>query len=278
MSMKVIARAGAGKIGAVGAAEAACVDLGAIEKVEFTFDQEVYPATDAANLDMEIENSLGAVKCGLKLTLQDFTAANLAKAMGATDNLDGTVSFSATGTSAPYYAGYFHGFKVEGTVKTLHLCRFRIKPGSSLQLSNTGAQQVLDLDCQIAVDPDSTYDYDVFSWEIEAAAAAAPTFTVAPADDATAVAKAATTVVTWTSPVVILAEDVNEQHFHVIDADDNIADGVLSINAAGLVVTFTKTTAWPASKKQHPISVKGVRNLAGVKSVATIGTNFTTGV
>lgn len=277
MSMKVIARAGAGKIGAVGAAEAACVDLGAIRKVEFIFDQEVFVATDASNNDMEIENALGAAKCGLKLTLEDFTAANLAKAMGATDNLDGTVSFSASGTSAPYYAGYFHGFKVEGATKALHICRFRIKPGSTLQLSNTGEQQVLELDCQIAVDPDSVYDYDVFSWELEAAAEAAPTYAVVPADDATAVAKAVTTVVTWTSPVALLAEDVHDRNFYVLSADDSVKAGALSIDATHKIVTFTPTAAWTATTKFHPVSVKGVRNLAGVKSVATIATNFTSG-
>lgn len=277
MSNKVIARAGAGKIGAVGAAEAACIDLGAIRKVEFTFDQEVYVATDAASNDMEVENSLGAIKCGLKLTLEDFTAANIAKALGATDNLDGTVSFSASGTSSPYYAGYFHGFKIAGTARVLHVCRFRVKPGSSFELSNSGAQQLIELDCQIGVDPDSSYDYDVFSLEIEAAAEAAPTFAVVPADDATAVAKAATTVVTFTSPVAILSEDVDEAHFFVIAADDSIKAGALAIGATNKVVTFTPTAAWAATTKFHPTAMKGIRNLAGVKSVATVATNFTTG-
>jgi hypothetical protein len=274
MSNFVIARAGAGKLGSVGAAEAAASDVGSIAKVEFSYDRDVYEATDASAGDMVVEQELGPTKCGLKLTLQEFTAANVARALGTT--FDGTGIANSDSNTPAYFSGYFHGFKIGGVPHLLHIVRGSIKPSALMGLGGSD-QKELEVEVTVMTDPDSTYGYSAFKFIRDVADTTPPTISsVSPANGATAVAKAITTPVVVTFDGPVRTEDITDKTVQVFASAGTIKAGTLVVSAAG-VVTFTPTTAWAASTAYTVVVVRGIRDVAGNALAATQVTTFTTG-
>jgi hypothetical protein len=273
MSDFVIARAGAGKMGTVGAAEAACRDLGAIKKVEFTHERDVYEATDASRGDMVVEQELGPSKVGLKLTLQQHSAANVAMALGTT--ADETGIANNDDTEVPYFTGYFHGFKIGGVPHLLHIVRGAIKPSALLALGGSD-QKEIEVDVTVMVDPDSPYAYSAYKFIPDVADATAPTIAnVSPADAATGVSKAVGTTVAITFSEPIRAEDITDKTVLVYAASGATKAG--SLVASGNTVTFTPATAWAATTEYHVAVIRGIRDVAGNALAATSVTKFTTG-
>jgi len=272
MSNFVIARAGAGKIGAVGATEAACADIGSIKSVKLSVEQEVVNATAANALDMIVESAFGASTVTLTLELEELTAANVQRVL----NLEADNSFSGDVEAPTYFSGYFHGFKIGGESKTLHIVRAMAKPGSELNLS--GEQQVLTLECQCMVDPTSAFAYKVFGFLADTADTTAPTVaSVVPTAGATAVAKAVTTVVTWTFSEAVRAEDLTADKFVVVSDAGAVKAGTLSHGATADIVIFTPDAAWAATTKYIVGPRRGVRDVAGNILAADALTVFTTG-
>lgn len=274
MSNFVIARAGAGKIGAVGAAEAACTDIGSIKSVKLSVETEVTNATASNALDMIVETAYGASNVTVTLELEELTAANVQRVL----NLDANNAFSGDVATPTYFSGYFHGFKIGGAAKTLHIVRAMAKPGSELSLG-AGDQQVLTLECLCMVYPESTFGYKVFKFLDDTADTTAPTITgVVPANAATGVAKAVSTVITWTFSEAIRLEDVRDENFFAIPAaGGSPIAGALSLGTNNTVVTFTPTSAWGATTTYLACARHGVRDVAGNGLVADSFTTFTTG-
>lgn len=287
MSNTVLRRVGTCSLGAVGAIESACTDLGShngqasIEEVDLAVSMEERKATDAGLNDAVVEVAFGAADAKLTLTgVQQITAANIAKALHAAETTNGLV-FNGGGGEPEYFSGYFHGFKVDGEPKILHIVKGYITPSTSLKLGKE--QQKLDLPVTLVADPDSTFSldgttYTMFAFLPDTVDTTAPTISsVVPADAATGVAKAATTVVAWTFSEAIRAADVHDRNFFIHDAAGAIKAGTLSLGTNGTVVTFTPTTAWAATTEYHAVAQKGVRDLAGNKLAAASVTQFTTG-
>lgn len=273
MSNFVIARAGAGKMGAVAAAEGACLDLGSIAKVEFGYERDTYEAT-AANLgDAVVEQELGPTKCSLKLTLQEFTRANVARALGTTGDETG-IAENPSNTPV-YFSGYFHGFKIEGVPHLLHIVKGAIKPSALMGLGGSD-QKELEVEVTVMADPDSAFGYKIYKFIPDVADTTAPTIsTISPAAGATNVAKAVTTPVVVTFSEAVRAEDVSDKTVQVFASTGAIKAG--SLATVGAVVTFTPTTAWAATTAYTVVVVRGIRDVAGNALAATTVSTFTTG-
>lgn len=273
MSNFVISRVGTVKIGVAGAAEAACVDVGSTRDAELKASREKATATSAKANDAIVEVSYHSPKASLALTLEEITTANLVKALGAVEE-GGAIKVKTDNTDPIYYAVYVHGFKVDGVAKVLHIPRCEISADATLKIGGN-EQMVLPLSVEAYADPNST---DLFEFVAESTDVTAPTITgVVPADAATGVAKAATTVVTWTFSEAIRTEDVTSQRFFVHADDGSVKAGALTIGTNNTVVTFTPSTAWAATTKYHTVAVAGVRDVAGNALAATNVTDFTTG-
>lgn len=103
----------------------------------------------------------------------------------------------------------------------------------------------------------------------------APTVTVVPAANATAVAVTATVVWTFSEALALLT--VNTGNFLVVkDTDGTNVAGALTLNAARTVVTFTPTANLTAATAHRAIVTTGVTDLAGNKIATTSVTKFTT--
>lgn len=279
----VIARAGTGKIGAVGAAEGACVDVGSIRKVTFSTSTEIKTATAHNRNDQVVLRKKGPVSATLTLELEEITTANLARVLGCETDSEGRLYEASGNTDIPEFSGYFEGFEINGEACKLHIVRASADPSGEVTLD--GEQQVLTLQCQLMPYDSSTFTmptsgdaYDTYAFLPDVADTTAPTISsVTPADGATGVAKAATTVVVWAFSEAIRSEDVTAERFFVHDDSGNVKAGTLSVNGAGTEVTFTPGAAWAATTDFHAVVVAGVRDVAGNRLAATSVTQFTTG-
>lgn len=103
----------------------------------------------------------------------------------------------------------------------------------------------------------------------------APTVTVVPANNATAVAVGSTVV--WTFSEALSLSTVNSANFMVVnDATGANVAGALTINAARTVVTFTPTANLAAATAFRAVATTGVKDLAGNALAAPSVTKFTT--
>jgi phi13 family phage major tail protein len=103
----------------------------------------------------------------------------------------------------------------------------------------------------------------------------APTVTVTPANNATAVA--AGTAIVWTFNEQILASTVNKANFMVQKADASAqVTGTLSLDATGKVVTFTPSANLTAATQYMAIATVGVQDLYGNALATPSVTKFTT--
>lgn len=289
MGNTVLSRVGICSLGAVGAAEAACTDMGShvetgkasIETLVLSATAEENTATDAGLNDMVTDVMLSAAKVSVAITgVQQITKDNIAKALNATATANGVV-FSGGGGEPTFFSGYFHGFKLDGDPKILHIVKGYITPNASLGLGKD--QQKPDIAITCMADTDSTFEldgetYKVFAFLPDTVDTTAPTVsTVSPADTTTAVAKAATTLVTWLFSEAIRSADVHSRNFFVYTEAGAEKAGTLSLSGDGLTVTFTPTTAWGATTTYHAVAANGIRDLAGNALVAKKLTWFETG-
>lgn len=277
----VIAQAGAGKVGAVGASEAACRDLGSVKEVSLVTKGVTYSATQANRGNQPVLKSKGPTDYSLTLVLEEITKENFAASIDASIDSTGKVSVNSQNQAMEYWCGYFHGFLIDGVAKTLHILKASVVPDSTAKLGTDGEQQLISLTYELMVDVDSVLvdaegaAIDVLEFVADAVDTTAPTCTVVPATAATAVAKAAGGTVVWTFDEPIRAEDVNDAHFYVHADDGAMVAGTLT--RTDTTVTFTWTGALAGTKEYYAIAKKGVRDVAGNKMVADKSTVFTTG-
>lgn len=278
LNAKVLSRVDTIKFGAVGALESACTDIGSVPEAELTIEMDENVATDAADLDAVVAVAYSGVKGTLKFTAQDITKANVALAMGGTVSTNDVYITPGNMAVPTYYTVYVRGAYLDGTAALWHIVKCYFKPGAGLKLGKD--QQTLEMTGTLMSNPASvgTLGYSMVAIKPIAADTTPPTIaSVVPLDAATAVAKAATTVVAWTFSEAIRTEDVTAGRFFVHDDTGATKAGTLSIGTNDTVVTFTPSAAWAATTKFHAVVVAGVRDTAGNALAANYITDFTTG-
>lgn len=276
LNAKVLSRVDTVKIGAVGALEAACTDLGSVFDAELMIEMDENVATDAADLDAVVAVAYSGVKGTVTFTAQDITKANVALALGgevSTNDVYVTPGNMATPT---YYTCYIRGSYMDGTAAVWHIVKCYFKPGTGLKLGKE--QQTLTFTGTLMSDPSAvaTLGYSMFAVKSAATDTTAPTVTIVPADAATGVL--ATANIVWTFSEAIRAEDVTPAKFFAFKADGTAVAGALSIDTAHEVVTLNPTASLDASGVYNAVAVGGtggVRNVAGIPLAATSATQFT---
>lgn len=268
----VIAPVESVKIGAEGAAEGACVDLGSVKEVVFSKQSSVEYATSSKYHGAKMEAVEFDPEAKLSIVGEEITLANIALALGAT--VDGTelVSDGGGGAITPKTA-YVRGWVMDGAKKILHVRRIVIQPGSELKLGRD--QQNYKLDCDCLVDQDSADGYKLFKFADDDTDAVAPTVSsVSPADAATDVAIAANITVTFSEAV--RSSDVNTRTIIVHDDAGTVVAGAVTLSADGTQAVFNPTSDLANSTKYHVVVVAGIRDVAGNALAATSSTEFTT--
>lgn len=288
MGNTVLKRVGKVALGAVGALEAACEDLGsnaamglaAIEEVELDVQMDENVATDPAYNDAVTDVDFSGVKCNAVLRgVTYITAKNLAKAMHATETNTGNLVFSGGGGTPNYFTGYLHGFRLDGDAKILHICKAYVKPGTSLKLGKE--QQKVDIPLVLMVDLDNEYTLDdktyrMWAFKDDSADSTAPTVsTITPAADATAIAVG--TTITWEFSEAIRSEDMTTKNFFAFkDTDGAAVTGALTISGDNKTVTLTPASNLSAATRYGRVANQGVRDTAGNPLAAKHTKFFTT--
>jgi len=278
MAAIVLSRVESFKLGAYGASEASSTDAGSCRTLELNVTVEENVGTSAAFGDAIVEALFSGTRASVKVELEDITLDNLAKTIGGTVS-GSDILLDGIGGTPTYFTLYARGFKADGTAKYLHGVKCYIKPNSGIKLGKD--QQVLSLEIVLMCDPASALGYKTLKFATATVDTTPPTISsVSPADAATAVAKAVTTLVVWTFSEAIRNEDVNAAHFFVHQDDGTLKAGTLALGTNYTVVTFTPSALWAATTKFHAVVIGGtggVRDTAGNALAATSVTDFTTG-
>lgn len=273
MANEVVGQVSDVLIGAYGAAIGACTSLGGCEEAETIASAAASYATDHTGRKKKGNES----DKNYQLNFTGLTAIakqNLAYAIGAAVSGD---ELNAAGTAAlmTEYTVYVTGLFSDGAIHTLHCFKAVIPIDGAWKQGKE--QTKLDLTLEMFYDESAG-----LYWETTAGAVdtTPPTVsTVSPADGATAVAKAATTVVDWTFSEAIRSEDVHAGNFFIIAAlAGTIVAGTVAVqNAGNTIVRFTPTGAWSATTAYVAVANKGVRDVAGNKMAAQSTSDFVTG-
>lgn len=263
------------KIGAVGASEAACTDVGSVAEVTVAHEADNEMARSSKLHGQVVEVVEFDPEDTVTFICEEITGANVATAFGAV--VDGTtIKYSGSGGTPTYKTIYVRGQDIDGVAKVLHVKKAYIQTGSELQLGRE--QQTLEITAQMLALTSEPADEQVFKYSNASADTTAPTISSSvPADGATGVAKAVSTTFSWTFSEPVRSEDINDKHFFITDDSGNVKAGALTTNATNDVVTFTPGTAWAATTKYLATCVKGVKDVGGNELAATDVRDFTTG-
>lgn len=270
MSNYVLSRVGSVKIGAVGAAEGACTDIGSVREVEFAWSQDVEKATSSALNDATVEVAYSASEGTLSIIAEEITANNLALAMGATVN-GSAVEFDGGGGTPTYKTVYVRGYQLDGSPGYLHIKKCAIKPEGGLKLGKE--QQLLTMEFVVMADPTASNGKMAKFGPLTIDTTPPTISSTTPASNATAVAVSSTFV--WTFSEAVRADDVTNAAFYVFkDTDGSAVAGTVSVSSN--VVTFTPASNLTAATAYRAVAAKGVRDVAGNALVATDVRKFTT--
>ena len=264
-------------VGAYGAAQGACTSIGPCEELTLT------PG-------LAVEYSENAAVLGARVGAYGHTPTLVAAFVGLTSvgatQLQYAVFAEANGNELQSDGGagplvektvYVTGVFADGLEHTLKLNKVVFASPSEWKQSRV--QNKLTINAEVLYDTSAAAGQNFYLTTAGATDTTPPTIsTVSPADAATAVSKAISTVVEWTFSEAIKVEDVTDEHFLVHQDDGTIKAGTVAFaDAACTIVRFTPTAAWAASTKFHPTVIKGVRDLAGNKLAASSSTDFTSG-
>lgn len=140
-----------------------------------------------------------------------------------------------------------------------------------------GVMQIVTMDDQIKVGP-VIFGYGTvkltFKKDFNTDSTPPSVSTVTPSNGTTGVD--ADTIVVWEMSEAIMPEDVNDEHFHVVDSTNGATKaGTLLLSGAGTIVTFTPLTNFTVGRMYLPRVEAGVRDLHANQMVAAYGSRFT---
>jgi hypothetical protein len=250
-------------IGAVGADEGSCTDVGSVKETDHKHDVKNEVARSTALKGAVVEVVEKEADDTLTIEIENASLLVVALAMGAT--VDGTdIKYSGPAATPAYRKIFVYGQEIEGVAKRGVFKKAYVKPGSSLPLN--GTQQTYKLECMLLADPDEPVDEKVYIYTNVSADTTAATMTAAPVQDAAAQARSV-------HPALTFNEEVNAgdvaARFYCFRTDTG-ADipGTLAAGTGNTVFAFTPTSTLPATTLIAYGVSAGVRDLAGNASLA----------
>lgn len=265
LDKKVLTRVDEVFIGAVGASKAACTDYGSCRAFTMTTSVEENTATDASSNDAVCAVAFSGQTGTASFIFEDISKENLAACLGGT--VSGSDVYFAPSSTPTYRTAYVTGYEMDGDPADVHLFKFYIKPGTTINLNKE--QQLLEVEATLMVNSDGKM------WEItnETIDTTPPTVTTSPVDGATGVATSANVV--WTFSEAIRSDDITARNFFVMQADGTAVPGTLTYDAAVTGITFDPTSALSGATA-HIAVCSYARDVAGNQLAAKSVTNFTT--
>ncbi len=258
------------------------LDMGFVSKVELDLTAEQLALLVAAYGKAPV----GFIRLGeeAKITcaFQQVNTTNYAKVIqGATRNTSG----SASNISSGAYGGtrmtpmLFTYVPLDSTLSAFSLTAWKVTPGPNTKIMLNEQQQDLAVEFLPAIDHSKADGFKMWAFgDITVVPdAVAATATYSPADDATGVAVAVAPTITFNKamdPATLIGANI--QMFAALDvgAQTPIA-GVVSVNAAGTVATFTPNSSLSGSTAYNIIVSSGCKSASGV-AFAGAKTSFTT--
>lgn len=253
-----------------------------------TVNSETLYADDIA---YDSVSSMGDVE--VELNVAEIDTADYAALMGHVLDSAGGIDAKATDI-APYVALGFRRRMANKKFRYVWLYKGRFMPSEedAQTKADTPAYQTPTISATfIARQADERWKYTATEGDpgvtapflstffnavyIPGADTAAPTVTVVPANNATAVVVSANIV--WTFNEAIQASTVSDANFLVQKADGSgVVAGSLTLDSTGKIVTFDPTANLTAATQYMGIVTVGVKDLAGNALAAPSITKFTT--
>jgi hypothetical protein len=264
------------KIGLAGASEGACTDVGSMESISIEQKVATEYATDASMGGAQTKARSHSPDLTMKMTMEYWTAANLARATGGT--VSGTKLQIGSGLVGPRtaYTIYAKGMCVKDEIlQMLHAWRMVILPQTVIEPKKE--QSRIEIECQLLADKSQSAPEWFYTLDNSAADTTPPTVaSTDPADNATSVAR--TKVVAITFSEAIRGEDVNWQHFSIYKVSDHtLMTGNWSVqDAGGTIVQFTHGSQFGATTEYQGCAKAGIHDLAGNQLAEDFMFSFTT--
>ena len=263
LDAKVLTRVDEVFFGAVGAAKAACTDMGSCRSFSYVTSVSENVATDASKNDAVCAVRFSEQQGTATFVFEDITKENLALALGGMVS-GNSVVFSPSGTPT-YRAAYITGGEMDGAASEVKLHKFYVKPGTTRNFDKE--QQLLEIECTLMIDSNG----DMVTEQPVSADTTAPTVTVSPADADTNVVVSANVV--WTFNEMIRSGDVTSRNFYLLKADGTAVAAAVTFNGTDTVTLNPDSNLSAATS--YVAVCNYVRDLAGNAMARNI-VNFTT--
>jgi hypothetical protein len=263
-------------IGAYGAVEGDCVDLGATEGgLKWTFTPEYY-FKKADQWLGEVDAVKIGEKCTVEVVLAEMSLANLAYVLGYPTTAVATTTLNVGGNATVTNRTVFINFNAitSGSAKmTIYKC----VPVGAVEMSMLKSDKsAVKLTLEILQDTSKDANKQLFDIVYSSTDTTAPTVAMtSPIEDGTVVAGALTALtLTFTEATNAIDEGTliygnsDGCTIMVVDVEAPAATvlvaGTISYAAATKVLTFTPTAVWAASGENYQIIITtGVRDTAG---------------
>lgn len=262
------------KVGAYGAAEGSCIDLGATEG-GFTPDipREYFEKTCD-----QVVGILGLYKtkekCSIKFVLAECTLENLARAMGYPDAAvsNGVLSFGG-GDDTEYKTLFINVPGPNGGTRQYHFWKVVFISGATHSYKK-GDKTMIECEVSVMQDTTQTTDQQLGTITDTGADTTAPTIIM------TTPAPAGTVTKLTTNPIVLTITEANPMNENTIVYGDNdgatiqvlnlttpgsevLVAGSISYNSVAKTITFTPTVAWDDSDILLVVVSTGLADSAG---------------
>ena len=270
-------------IGAVGAAEADCMEIFSVRDAEYGVDASEVNATDSMLFDAVVDTVLTGRVGALVFTTESFAKATLAAAMHGTVS-SGRVLFGspdiATDSGQPdYFCAYIHGYDIENSPMLLHVKQMYVKPGTKTKLSKD--QALLATTCVCVSKGDEPHGEEIAALDPDPVDSTPPTVSSwTPTNGASAVSKTAVTPIVLVFSEAVRSADVLAK-VGVLDnaskaaiAGAGVANG-WSASADCITYTFTPNAHYTAGAVIEAFVLAGVRDVAGNALAANSVITFT---
>lgn len=143
------------KVGAEGAAEGTCTDLGSVRSVEISFEAEARFATAAKYRGAPVEGTIDAAQGTINVVCEEMTEALFEYLTGGTyDGVNDELLVDGTGGDPVYLTVYVGDIPVQGVQHTFHAIRCIVEPSFSLSLGEE--QMTVNLPLRMLVNPAAT--------------------------------------------------------------------------------------------------------------------------
>ena len=259
------------KVGAYGAVEGDCVDVGFIKGgIKIEHEEEQY--------DVEVDQATGIVKSfivkeGMKisLALAEVSLANLAIAMGYPTSAVASTTLSFGGKTTVTERALFINMKGPGPGTAKMTIYKAVPTGKTSPAYTKDKETLVDVEFKVLEDVSKTAEARYGTYVASGADTTAPTIALSTPTDGGTVLLNVKGIVVWTITETGSVLDENSIVYgdtvSIIDittpASAALVAGTIVYSASAKTITFTPTSNWTASNSLQAIVTTGLKDASG---------------